>query len=168
MIIVINGPPGIGKTTIAQKLSKKLRKAAVIEVDKVKYFSVDKDQVGESIDLGDQQVFMMIRALKESKVHIIIEYVYESQKYFNAIIRNLRSIDRTVYAYRLRSSLSENIHRDKRRPKTIRLGERVHEIAERLDERGDAVGYTVETTGLSVEKTAEKIFLLISAEIGLV
>ncbi len=36
------------------------------------------------------------------------------------------------------------------------MGKRVQELAERLDERGDSVGYTVETTGLSVEKTAKK------------
>lgn len=168
MIIIINGPPGIGKSTIARKLTKKLKRAAVIEVDRVKYFSVDARKRTESIDIGDQQVFMMVQALRSSgKANIVLDYVYETPKYFQAVVRKLRSIDRGVYAYRLRAVLAENIHRDKRRPASVQMGQRVRELAARLDEQGDSVGYTVETTGLSVEKTAEKIFLLISAEIGL-
>ncbi len=82
MIIIINGPPGIGKTTIANKLSKKLRKSLVIEVDRIKYFAVDKKKASEAIDIGDQQVFAMVGALKSSKENIIIDYVYETPKYF--------------------------------------------------------------------------------------
>jgi adenylate kinase family enzyme len=168
MIIIINGPPGIGKTTIAQKLSKKLKKSVVIEVDRIKYFAVDKRKTTEAIDIGDQHVFMMVGALRSSKENIIIDFVYETPKYFEAVVKQLRGIDRNVYAYRLRCTLADNLKRDKRRTKEVRLGPRINEIFGRLDERGDSVGYTVETTGLSVEKTAEKIFLLISAEIGMV
>jgi len=168
MIIIINGPPGIGKTTIAHKLSKKLKKSIVIEVDRIKYFAVDKRKTTEAIDIGDQHVFMMVGALRSSKENIIIDFVYETPKYFEAVVKQLRVIDRNVYAYRLRCTLADNLKRDKRRTKEVRLGARINEIYARLDERGDSVGYTVETTGLSVEKTAEKIFLLISSEIGIV
>ena len=169
MIVIINGPPGIGKSTIAQKLTKKLKRSTCIEVDRVKYFSIDRRKTTEAIDIGDQQVFMMVRALREgSKGCIILDYVYESPKYFQAVVRQLRSLDRNIYAFRLRAVPSEITHRDTRRPKRVQMGARARELAERLDERGDAVGYTVETTGLSVEKTAEKIFMLINAEIGLV
>jgi adenylate kinase family enzyme len=167
MIIIINGPPGIGKTTIANKLSKKLGKSIVIEVDRIKYFAIDKRKASEAIDIGDQQVFAMVGALKSSKENIIIDYVYETPKYFDAVVKQFRTIDRTVFAYRLRCTLSDNLKRDKRRTKEVRFGPKIKEIATRLDDRGDTVGYTVESTGLSVEKTAEKIFLLIGAEIGL-
>ena len=168
MIIIINGPPGIGKTTIAYKLSKKLKKSVVIEVDRIKYFAVDKRKTTEAIDIGDQHVFMMVGALRSSKENIIIDFVYETPKYFEAVVKQFRAIDRNVYAFRLRCTLADNLKRDRRRAKDVRLGSRINEIFARLDERGDSVGYTVETTGLSVEKTAEKIFLLISAEIGMV
>lgn len=168
MIIIINGPPGIGKTTIAHKLSKKLKKAIVIELDKVKYYSVDARKATEAIDIADQQVFMMVRVLRaDSKENIILDYVYETPKYLQAVVRQLRAIDKNVYAFRLRSTLGENLKRDKRRSKNVRLGARVKELYARLDDRGDTVGYTIETTGLSVEKTAEKIFCLLNAEIGL-
>lgn len=166
MIIIINGPPGIGKSTIAQKLSKKLKKAAVIEVDRIKYFSVDERKTTDALDIADQQIVLMVKALKETKSHIILEYVYDSPKYFQAVVKHLRGLDRNVFAYRLRSSLRENVGRDNRRPKNIRLGKRVHELQQRLDECGDTLGYTVETTGLSVEKTADKVYRLIGAEIG--
>lgn len=85
-------------------------------------------------------------------------------------VNRMQSISETsrskVHAYRLRSLLSENIHRDKRRPPRVRLGPQVKEISARLDELGDEVGYTVETTGLSVEKAAEKVYQLIESEIG--
>jgi Cdc6-like AAA superfamily ATPase len=167
MIIIINGPPGIGKTTIANKLSKKLKKSLVIEVDRIKYFAVDKRKTTEAIDIGDQQVFAMVGALRSSKENIIIDFVYETPKYFEAVVKQLRAIDRNVFAYRLRCTLTDNLKRDGRRTRDVRLGPRIKEIYSRLDERGDTVGYTVETTGLSVEKTAEKIFLLIGAEIGM-
>ena len=56
MIVMLNGPPGIGKTTIAYKLTKKLKRSVVIEVDKVKYFAVDARRQSDAIDIGDQQV----------------------------------------------------------------------------------------------------------------
>ncbi len=166
MIVIINGPPGIGKTTIAYKLGKKLKKASVIEVDRFKYFTVDKRKTTESIDLADEQVFAMVRALRESKRNIILEFVYDAPKYFQTIVRQCKAIDKQVYAFRLRGHIEANIHRDSRRPKDIRLGSKVRLIHERMDKLGDTVGYTVETTGLSVEKTAEKIYLLINSEIG--
>jgi broad-specificity NMP kinase len=166
MIVIINGPPGIGKTTVAMKLCKKLKMASAIEVDRFKYFTVDKRKETESIDLADEQMFSMIEALREDRRNIIIEYTYDSARYFQAIVRRCRGIDNEVYAFRLRAHINDNVKRDKRRPKNIRLDARVNQIHERMDELGDAVGYTVETTGLSVEKTAEKIYLLINAEIG--
>jgi len=166
MIVIINGPPGIGKTTIANKLSKKLTKVSVIEVDRFKYFTVDKRKTTESIDLADEQVFAMMYALRESKRNIILEFIYDAPKYFQAIVRQCKTIDKQVYAFRLRAHIDANTHRDTRRPKNLRLGSKVKLIHERMDKLGDAVGYTVETTGLSVEKTAEKIYLLIDGEIG--
>ena len=166
MIVILNGPPGIGKTTIAYKLTKKLRRSIVIEVDKVKYFAIDDKRLSDSLDIGDQQVLTMTRALRDTKEFVILDYIFQTKKYFQAFVRQLRAIDRKIYAYRLRSLLSENLHRDKRRPPRMRLGPQVKEISKRLDELGDAVGYTVETTGLSVEKSAEKVYLLIESEIG--
>jgi|GEM_PF-3495835 len=43
MIIIINGAPGIGKTTITYKLSKELKKAVVIEADKIKQADTGRD-----------------------------------------------------------------------------------------------------------------------------
>ncbi len=166
MIIIVNGAPGIGKTTIAHKLSKKLKKAIVIEVDKIKYFAVDSLKSTDSLDIADHQLFMMIRALRSDKDCIILGHVYDSPKYFQAIVRQLKPHDRKLFAFKLRSTLGENVKRDHRRPKNLRLGDHVNDLARRLDEQGDAVGYTVETTGLSVEKTADKIHHLIEAEIG--
>jgi len=166
MIVIINGPPGIGKSTIANKLGKKLKKASVIEVDRFKYFTIDKRKTTEGIDLADEQVFAMVNALRESKRSIILEYVYDSPTYFQAIVRQCKTIDKQVFAFRLRANIEANIHRDSRRPRDVRLGSKVKLIHERMDKLGDAVGYTVETTGLSVEKTAEKIYLLINSEIG--
>jgi tRNA uridine 5-carbamoylmethylation protein Kti12 len=166
MIVIINGPPGIGKTTIATKLSKKLKRASVIEVDRFKYFTVDKRKATESIDLADEQMFAMMEALREDRRNLIIEYTYDSPRYFQAIVRRCKGIDKEVYAFRLRAHLDDNVRRDKRRPREIRLGTKVTQIHQRMDELGDSLGYTVESTGLSVEKTTEKIYLLINAEIG--
>lgn len=145
------------------------QESIVVEVDKLRYNVVDKRVETDQLDLVDHQVFTAVEAFLDANYEtVIIEGIYPSQNHLHKVVDHLHTIDPDVYVYRLNCSLRENIKRDEKRGDALTVGKKVKEVYEEFDQLDHAqeIGEVIDTTGMTPEKTIEKIENLINAKIG--
>jgi shikimate kinase len=145
--IIIRGPLGIGKTTIAKEIAKKLN---------AKYVSIDKILENNGLDRKDNHFipkdFIKANeiALKNTNKKRII---FDGCFYFKEQIKHLKKIDKTV-VFNLKAPLSTCIKRDKGRKKVYgkQAAKEVYELVSKFD-----YGININTNN----KTPEQVIKLI-------
>lgn len=132
MIIMINGAFGVGKTTTAEALHKKMENSMIYDPEMIGgmlRYVIPKDiQCTESIT-GDFQDFLMWKELtvetakrlvQHYQLHLIVPMTIRKPEYFEYIYNGFKNIDAHTYHFCLTAS-KKTIH-------------------ERLKERGEPAG----------------------------
>ena len=179
MIIIINGPLGIGKTEVSWKLLEHFERAVML----------DGDYIGavQPFDIYDPQ---RIEYLYQTIHHLVafhlerggyrnyvVNYVFEEPESLARLRHLLYELDEQVYAFRLTCSPQEMERRIRRRarglpPEPGRVKWELNRfreltaIQEEAAKRGD-MGIVVDTTGLNVAQVADGIWGTIHEEIAL-
>jgi GrpB-like predicted nucleotidyltransferase (UPF0157 family) len=172
MIIIINGPWGVGKTEVAWKLIEKFDRATMLDGD---YLGA-----GHPIDLHDpQRVAYLYDTIchvarfhaEHGYRHLVVNYVFERPESLAQLRRALNEIDDVTYAFRLTCSAEEidqRIRSGNNDPDRVaRESKRFREwqsIQDANARRGD-LGAVIDTTGLSVEEVADAIWHDITSEV---
>lgn len=159
MVIILNGPCGVGKSTVAQKLAARLNKCVHIRVDDIRNFIVDAEINEEQNDIADINTLCITKNFVESGYNnIIIDNVFESSGHLSGFIKKIKLIDNDVHSFRLYASIEENIKRNlERRVENIMDESRVHELYDVFSDSGNEIGEMINTTNMSAEETAEII-----------
>jgi len=149
-IIVIRGPLGIGKTTIAKLLAKKIN-AEYISLDKILKNNNLERKNGIPVEnfLKANDIFLKI--VKDSKKTFIIDGCFYYQKQIN----DLKSkFPNNLVFFSLISDVQKCITRDSQREKPYgkKSAEYVHMITTKIKE-----GHEIDNTNLSISKTLNKI-----------
>ena len=80
MVIILNGPCGVGKTTLSKQLAKQLVNSVHIIGDEVHNFIVDSKINKEHIEVTNQNIVALTsNFLNYGFMNIIIDYVYEEE-----------------------------------------------------------------------------------------
>ena len=118
--IIIRGPLGCGKSTIAKKLAKSL-KADYIAIDMI----LDENNLEKDIEVGyiSQKSFIRVNEIVASKARQILEskkpVVFDGNFYWKSQIEDLvKRLDFPHYIFTLKAPLDICIERDKKRLKT--------------------------------------------------
>jgi cytidylate kinase len=150
-IILIRGPLGVGKTTVAKLLAKRL---------KAKYLSLDKILEDNNLDCADGipvknflKANEIIKSLiKNCKNPVVLDGCFYYQKQVDDLKLKF-GLGLTIFT--LVSSVEKCIERDSKRKKVY--GEDsarfVHSITTKIK-----AGHEIDTENLTVEETVEKIF----------
>ena len=175
MIIIINGPLGVGKTEVAWKLIEKFDRAVML----------DGDYLGavHPFDLHDPQrvAYLYDTICYVARFHaehgyrnLVVNYVFEKPASLAQLRRALNEIDDVTYAFRLTCSAEEIDRRIRSRSSDPdRLAwesQRFRELQAIQDTNarcGD-LGFVVDTTELSIEEVADAIWRNITEEVTLV
>ncbi|WP_261131399.1 AAA family ATPase [Bacillus sp. Marseille-Q3570] len=121
MIILINGAFGVGKTTVAEKLTSKLENSMIFDPEEVGYML--RNIVTDDIKLLHEKTddFQDIQLWKSLTVHIagllkntygkdlIIPMTIHNKSYFHYILAGLTDIDESTYHFCLTAD-RETIH----------------------------------------------------------
>lgn len=161
MILIINGPCGVGKTSISKVLSKKLFSCVNINVDSIHNFIVNSDIIPEHIEITDQNVTALVKNYKSAQFeNIIIDNVYETPEHLNKIIKSIEKYDKKIIPIRLSCSLDENIKRDALRIEEDVCGkERVFYLYSQLNQYGTQLGCVFDVTKKSIDAVVNDILI---------
>lgn len=161
MILIINGPCGVGKTSISKELSNRLYSCININVDSIHNFIVNSDIIPEHIEVTDQNVTDLVKNYKNAQFeNIIIDNVYETPEHLNRIIDSMKKYDNKIIPIRLLCSLDENIKRDaSRRNEDVCGKERVCYLYSQLNRYDTQLGCVFDITQKSINVIVNDILI---------
>jgi len=155
--IIIRGPLGIGKTTIAKKLAEKLH-AQYLSIDEIvdaKDFRKTKASDGfiseESFVRANERIIPKVKEYLDEGTPVIIDGNFYRK---NALLDLLKRLKYEHYVFTLQAPLEVCIERDKKRKKP--LGKDAARVVYNKTCEFD-YGIIIETEKLDVEKTLRKI-----------
>ena len=149
--IIIRGPLGIGKTTIAKKLAEKL-KAEYISIDEILHEN-DLDKIeGECIPLNNfiKANEIALPQIEKGKTYIIDGNFYHKEQ-LEHLLKNLPG---KHYVFTLKAPVEACIERDAQREKTYgeEAARAVHCLVLRFD-----YGIIIDTESKSAEEVTEEL-----------
>lgn len=166
MIVIINGPCGVGKTSVAWELNARFERSVML----------DGDYVGavHPFEIYDEQrvtyLYRTLRHLIDFHVHeggypnFVINYVFEEPESLADLREMLAAFGMPMPAYRLVADDAEIAARIRRRESDpaerrwhLNRYRELVEIQARNARRGD-LGTSVDTTGLTADEVADAIW----------
>lgn len=167
-IIIINGPAGVGKTTVSRKLAKLGKNSACIHGDDFKGYIVSRNMDTVETGLG----YKNGATVASNFIHggydlVIFEYVFEEAAYLPKFINHLGA-DSPVYFFTLWASLDTVVCREANREGRKSLGSRVLECYSTMNAGLDRLGVVIDTTDKSPDEVVACIWDRIQSGDGIV
>lgn len=159
MIIILNGPCGVGKSSVAKLISEQLEHPIYIKGDDVLNMVVNSEIILENILLTERNVVSLVKNFAQSGYkNYVIDFVYEEQYCLKRFVTELKKFIRDVFVIRLFCDLEENVRRDSERSSEDICGkERVIELNQVFSNVGDQLGHAIDNSALSPIRTVELI-----------
>ncbi|MBN1992663.1 MAG: GrpB family protein [Anaerolineae bacterium] len=167
MIVIINGPCGIGKTSVAWELNSRFDRAVMLDGDylgAVHPFEIYDD--ARIAYLYHTFHHLIAYHLAQGDYHnFVLNYVFETPESLAEVRHLLSDLDDEIYAFRLTASTEEIEARIRKREQEsdanlrwyLRRYQELVDIQTRAAARGD-MGFVIDTTGLDAAQVAEMIW----------
>jgi GrpB-like predicted nucleotidyltransferase (UPF0157 family) len=175
MIIIINGPLGVGKTETSWKLIEHFDRAIMLDGDYVVAAHPSELHSDARVDYLYQTIAHNVEWHVAHGYHnFVVNYVFEKPESLAKLRQLLSAYDDVTYAFRLTCTVDEferRIHTRSTDPDRLKWeSNRFREltaIQEKNAQRGD-LGFVIETTDRSAEEVADAIWRNITEEVALV
>ncbi len=167
-IILLNGPAGVGKTTVGRMLAGRASNGACIHGDDLKEFIVSRQASAVSTGLAYVNGASIAANFVEAGYELVVfEFVFERRRYVDRFLGAF-PLAVPVHLFTLWAPLETVTARERNRSDRDRLGDRVVTCYEAISRNRDALGIFVNTEDATPEVIAETIFHQSSAGIGMV
>ncbi len=122
-VIILKGPPGVGKSFTARKLNSRLKttKTARISVDEVLHFDQRRNLTNDKLKLAKFHAAILVRSFLSEGFDIIIEYTFDITDHLEFMIDKIKRSHvedlpkANVYIFHLTASFEEVRKRNKTR-----------------------------------------------------
>src|SRR5699024_4121103 len=109
MIIVLNGPLGIGKSTLAEALMESLDRCVMLDGDHLIALNPPPD---DDVAYLHATVALLVAHHKQSGYeHFVINHLWRSPEELEDLRRNVRDLDSDIRCFLLTLPLEENLRR---------------------------------------------------------
>jgi hypothetical protein len=133
MIIVLNGPLGIGKSTLAEALTENIYGCVMLDGDRL--VAVNPPQRDELEHLHSTIALLVAHHYHYGYRYFIIDYVWRSSAEIADLHRHIVHIDSDIRCFRLTLPAEENMRRIERRASVRAINELEFERHTFLQER---------------------------------
>jgi thymidylate kinase len=133
MIIVLNGPLGIGKSTLAEALTESIDQCVMLEGDRL--VEVNPPYRDELELLHSTIVLLVAHYRRYGYLHFILDYLWRSPVVLADLRRRLEHIDSDIRCFLLTLSAEENLRRIEKRAGTRAIDDLEFERQINLQER---------------------------------
>jgi len=162
MIVMINGPLGIGKTSTSWELARRFPRAVMLDADYVAEFHPFDYYNDEHLAYAHATLRVLTaHHLSHGFQHFVINWVFETPLQLDRLRRLLADLGLPIYAFRLVCAPEEIERRVRRRnlPDLDYELRRARELVDILDHaaRTGDLGTPLNTTSLTAEQTADAI-----------
>lgn len=144
MIIVLNGPLGIGKSTLAEALCESIDRCVMLDGDHL--VAANPPPADEMAYLHATIALLVEHHRRSGYRHFVINHIWRTFAELDDLCRELLDIDSDIRCFLLTLPLDENLRRIRRRQSARALDEEeferrtVEAEREALFERGEPVG----------------------------
>jgi GrpB-like predicted nucleotidyltransferase (UPF0157 family) len=169
MIVIINGPLGVGKTSLSWSLVGRFERAAMLDADFVCAVHPFEIYSGERIELQRQVINLLAGFyIQHGYRDLVINGVFEQPEELADLRRLLSNLDSVIYAYRLVCAEDEIERRIRNRASAsgvdleqmaweLQRFRQLMSIQAEAAQRGD-LGFALDTTRLSTDQAAAAIW----------
>jgi hypothetical protein len=157
IVIVLNGPAGVGKTTTARALAATADNGACIHGDQLRDFVVARKAGTVQQGLGYRNgATVAANFIAGGYELVVFEYVFEKPGAIDHFTSAYCS-QAPVFFFTLWASLTAVCDREHGRPGRDPLGQRVMACWREIDRHLDRLGHVIDTEGRSVEEVVAEI-----------
>lgn len=147
-VILVNGPAGVGKTTVSRRLREVIASSVVIHGDDLRSFAPEDARSflgpGSTYRVGAA----LTRAYLESGAGtVVFEYIFQTSSHLELFRKHLTD-SVPVHLFTLWAPLSVVLSREAARPGRARLGLRTRECFQQLEQNLADLGVIITPTGL--------------------
>lgn len=163
---LLNGPPGVGKTTVGTALASLVDNGACIHGDHLKSFIVSRVEGKVEGGLGYKNGAAVATNFIEAGYKLVVfEYVFEKPTHVARFLEFLRP-KVPVHLFTLWAPLRVIIEREQARQNRTKLGNRVVECYKTIEQNLDQLGHRIDNTGTQPIDIAKLIYYLSKENIG--
>ncbi len=174
-VLILTGPHGTGKSSVAEALAERYDRVAHIPVDTLRHFITPTGYVAPGKPGFDRQHALavrnacaMARNFLEERIAVIVEDIVIARDDLDAYLPELKAAGVPVHCIRLMAPLDVCQARNRERKEQRQPLPRVEGIWRQFEAAGEIPGSTVETAALSVYATADRVQALTTSGASLV
>ena len=174
-VLILTGPPGAGKSSVAEALAERYDRVAHIDVDTVRHFITPTGYIEAGHPgfehqraLATRNVCALSRNYLEERFGVIIDDVVITQTDLEAYVAGLLPAGSPVHYLRLLPSLEACLARNAARREGRIAATRIEMVWREFEAAGDVGGATIDSSDLSVYGTADLVQALTTSGESLV
>jgi chloramphenicol 3-O-phosphotransferase len=165
-IVIINGPAGVGKTTVARKLALLGENSACIHGDDFKHYIVNRNLNTVATGLGYKNGATVANNFINGGYELVLfEYVFEDESHLPKFIDHLK-VDCPVYLITLWANQGVVVDREANRSGRERLGKRVLECYAAMQQALGKLGLVIDTSAMSPDEVVMDIWRKLQKDEG--
>lgn len=142
MIIVLNGPLGIGKSTLAEALMEQVEASVMLDGDQM--IALNPAPAAELEYLHATLALLIRHHRAHGYRHFIINHIWQTADELSQLRQSLGDLDMDLRCFRLELPLEENLRRIRLRQSARAIDEQDFEMQTVIDER-QALGRSNDT-----------------------
>jgi chloramphenicol 3-O-phosphotransferase len=161
-VLILTGPPGAGKSTVADALAERYDRVAHIDVAALRNFVAPTGRGPSEIrdrlfDLGVRNACAVALNFLSERIAVIIDDLVTTPEHLTGYVEGLKPARDAIHFVRLMPSLDVCQARNVERPEGRQAPSRVETVWRQFEAAGAFAGTTIDSSELSAYETADRL-----------